>query len=31
VEDAKREAEEQKQGDLNNRLTPTDDMGFDSI
>ena len=31
VQDARREAEEQKQGDLNNRLTPTDDMGFDSI
>jgi len=31
VQDAKREAEKQKQGDLNNRLTPTDDMGFDSI
>jgi len=31
VQDARREAEEQKQGDMNNRPTPTDDMGFDSI
>jgi len=34
VADAQREAQEEqtaKQGDMNNRPTPTDDMGFDSI
>jgi len=33
VEEAKREANEElaQKGDLNNRPTPTDDMGFDSI